>query len=428
MIPRMMHTFSNLGNSDPPAPCRAATVGFVALGGLILLALTLAGCTGARETAAKRSDEYSAPLPLGEIALREVRDPATFRRLLEKSYDPDDALLLEAGLLSGQWFARPSASSHYPVAGIDFELARNSLQAMLDLLERRLPRAQFVEEVMRRFALYESVGWDGRGTVLFTGYYAPEFPARREPTGAFQYPLYRRPADLATDPVTGRPLGRWIGEQIRPYPTRREIEQDGLLAGTELVWLASPLDVYLVHVNGSARLRLPGGELMHVGYAGKTDRPYTGLGQTMLRRRLIAPDELSLPGIRSYFESHPDELLDLLYENESYVFFTSYQVGDWPTGSLGVRVTERRSLATDKAIFPRGGIVLVDTRIPAYAVGETRPFIRMMLDQDTGGAIKAPGRADIFMGHGKLAESLAGRQYQEGKLYYVWLRPSRTDR
>ena len=165
MIPRMTQTYSKAQNTDPLAPCRAGTVGFRALGGLILalsLAPTLAGCTGVPETAVKVSVEYSAPLPRGEIALREVHDPATFRRLLEESYDPDDALLLEAGRLSARWFERPSVSSHYPVAGIDSELARDSLHAMLDLLERRLPMAQFVDEVMRRFALYESVGWDGR--------------------------------------------------------------------------------------------------------------------------------------------------------------------------------------------------------------------------------------------------------------------------
>jgi membrane-bound lytic murein transglycosylase A len=115
-----------------------------------------------------------------------------------------------------------------------------------------------------------------------------------------------------------------------------------------------------------------------------------------------------------------------MYENENFVFFKEYDPGVWPAGSLGVRVTAEASLATDKAIYPRGGLVLVDTE--AVSASRTRrPFLRFMLDQDTGGAIRAPGRADLFMGTGPEAEALAGEQQKEGRLYYFFLKPDFVD-
>jgi membrane-bound lytic murein transglycosylase A len=225
------------------------------------------------------------------------------------------------------------------------------------------------------------------------------------------------------------PLGRRLADDsIVPYPTRREIETTGMLAGSELVWLKDPLDVYLIHVNGSAKLRLqsPGGDedtaVLFIGYAGKTDRPYTGLGQSMLDQGMLTTDGVSLSAVKREYRRDPQRVIDLIYRNESYVFFTEYEGASWPAGSLGVRVTAKRSLATDKKIYPRGGMVLVDTEAISYA-GSQRPFLQFMLDQDTGGAIQAPGRADLFMGIGPGAEILAGGQYAEGRLYYFLLKP-----
>jgi membrane-bound lytic murein transglycosylase A len=288
----------------------------------------------------------------------------------------------------------------------------------------------FVSEIRRRFDVYESVGYDGSGTILFTGYFAPVFPASRTPSGRFTHPLFTRPDDLVTDPVTGEPQGRRLEDgSIVPYPTRREIETSRMLAGSELVWLDDPLSVYIVHVNGSAKLRLEGpGEsgTMYVGYAGKTDRPYGSLGAALVEAGLLREEELSLAAVKRVYAQDPQRVQELTYDNESYVFFTEYDGDTWPAGSLGVRVTSRRTLATDKKIYPRGGIVLVDTS-EATVAETTRRFLEFMLDQDTGGAIKAPGRADIFMGIGPGAEILAGAQYAEGRLYYLFLKPRYVD-
>ena len=142
----------------------------------------------------------------------------------------------------------------------------------------------------------------------------------------------------------------------------------------------------------------------------------------MVDAGLLRADEVSLPAIRRVYRAQPQRVEELMYENECYVFFTEYEGDNWPAGSLGVKVTPESSLATDKKIYPRGGIVLVDTDAVTFTGGR-RAFLRFMLDQDTGGAIQAPGRADIFMGVGPGAEILAGGQYAEGRLYYFFLKP-----
>lgn len=369
---------------------------------------------------------YARPLPLGRSALRPVTDPGRLPDLAG-AYRTSDPLLIEAIDESLVWFAAPSSRRSFPFEGITHERARESLLAMRELLERQPDADQFIREVLARFDIYESVGYDDSGTVLFTGYYSPVFTASRVPTGPYAYPLYTRPPDLLSDPQTGAPLGRKRPDgAVEPYPTRREIETTGLLAGRELVWLADPLSVYMIHVNGSAKLRLVDSgapdEVMYVGYAGKTDRAYRSLGQAMIDAGLLTRDTANLAAIKREFERDPDRVVELMYANESYVFFTEYGPDKWPAGSLGVRVTPERTLATDKKIYPRGGLVLVDTKAVTFG-DQQREFLQFMLDQDTGGAIQAPGRADIFIGIGPSAEILAGGQYAEGRLYYFFLKP-----
>ncbi len=214
----------------------------------------------------------------------------------------------------------------------------------------------------------------------------------------------------------------WLGPDggVGPSPTRADFDR-GLLAGRglELYWLRDPMEVYIVHVQGSAKLRLPDGSLHSVGYAGKTERPYVGLGRTLVEEGKIDRGRLNLFAICDYFRRHPDELEDYLHRNESYVFFTETEGG--PYGSLNIEVTPLRTLATDKKVFPRGGLTFVETTIPD-ARGAMRPFTRFLIDQDTGGAIRSAGRADIFVGTGPEAERIAGGTFAEGRLYYLYVR------
>jgi membrane-bound lytic murein transglycosylase A len=366
--------------------------------------------------------DYSRQLRPGESALRLVTDPARMPDLAA-AYRNRDVFLLDGIDQSLGWFQKPSSQQFFPFESITHEQAHASLIAFSQMLQSSSNEQAFVTEVQRTFDVYESVGYNGEGTVLFTGYYAPIFPASKTRSAQFQHPLYRRPADLATDPKTGQPLGRKLPNgTTTPYYTRAEIERSNMFAGNELVWLEDALSAYIVQVNGSAKLRLDDGSEMYIGYAGKTDRPYVGLGKSMLDEGLLQPNELSLKAIRKYYKTNPAKVNDLINRNESYVFFTEYGGDKWPAGSLGAKVSTETTLATDKKIYPRGGLVLVDTQAVNFDLGKKK-FLRFMLDQDTGGAIQAPGRADIFMGIGSSAEVLAGSQYAEGRLYYLFLKP-----
>ena len=385
----------------------------------ILGSLLLLGCSSPPEP----KPEYDRPLPAGKSALVRVY-PGDLIPSPKIAYEHRNEDLLAAIDQSLLWFMAPSTQKFFPFEDIcTHEQAQASLIAFRELLLSDLSPDEFERELWGRFEMYRSVGWDGQGTVLFTGYYAPEFRASRVKAPGFDHPLYRRPADLVTDPDTGRPLGqRTPTGKIAPYPTRREIEEKNLLAGTELVWLEDEFASYIVQVNGSAKLNLTDGRTIHVGYDGKTDREYHGLGTMAVEEGIVAPENLNLPALTQAWRRNPNLVRKLMYANESYVFFTEYDGANWPAGSLGVQVTPQTTLATDKKIYPRGGVVLVYTTLASTTHGRPE-FLRFMLDQDTGGAIRAPGRADIYMGVGPGAETLAGGQYAEGALYYYILKP-----
>jgi len=392
------------------------------LAAILLGSLTLIACRSSEKAEAPPGPEgptladYGRPLPEGQSALRMVRDPARMPDLAAAwRAAQSDARLLRAIEKSIAWFDKPSTTAHFPMVGVTHEQARASLRAAADLFETARSQSEFVERFTDLFDVYESVGWNGEGIVLYTGYYSPVFDASRTRTARFTAPLYTRPADLETDPTTGRPLGRRTPTgQLVPYYTREQIDGTGMFAGSELVWVESPLDAYVIHVNGSAKLRMTDGSPMYVGYAGKTDRPYASLGRELIERGLIEEGGASLAAIRRAHERDPEAVRDAMNVNESYVFFRAYDQDAWPSGSLGFKVN------------PRAGLVLVDTDSATIARGP-QPFVQFMLDQDTGGAIRAPGRADLYMGEGPTAGLRAGYQYAEGRLYYFFLKPRHVD-
>lgn len=321
------------------------------------------------------------------------------------------------------YFAKPSSRKYFPYPlgdrVIQHEEQVATLEALREILETSLTAGELAGRIQARFDIYRSVGWDnGSGDVLITAYYTPIFEGRFQPDARFRYPLYRRPDDLVTTPE-GQPLGRKTeSDQIVPYYTRAEIESRRHLDGQELVYLADPFDAYIVHVQGSAWIQTERGEL-HVGYAGKTDRPYRSIGEELIRRGKIPKDELSLYRLRQYFRHHPHERDEILQVNPSYVFFTETEPG--PFGSLGARVTPYHTVATDKSVFPRGGPVIVTT---SQLGGSNEPHTGLYFDQDTGGAIRSAGRADLYVGVGPAAENIAGHTRSLGALYYLFVKPT----
>ena len=332
----------------------------------------------------------------------------------------DRAELLQAIDYSLAYLRTPEAEvayANYPVSGITRDRVQRSLERFRQLVQTATSAEALQAAVLREFEWYQAIGTDGLGTVAFTGYFEPTYVASRTPTDEFRYPLYRRPPDLE----------QWT----LPHPTRLQLEgADGLqaangrLRGLELVWLRDRLEAFLVQVQGSARLQLTDGNIMTVGYHGRTEYPYTSIGRALVEDGLFSLEELTLPMVIQYFQAHPDSLDRYLPRNDRFVFFRE-TAGAPPTGSLRVPVTPERSIATDKTLMPPGALALIYTQIPyPDATGQlvSRWVSRYVLDQDTGGAIQGAGRVDLFMGTGTVAGDRAGLINGAGQLYYLLLR------
>lgn len=334
---------------------------------------------------------------------------------------PNRQPLLQAINHSLSYLATPKAVTDYqahPLAEITRDRVYRSLQRLRQLVVTSPTDQAFQAALQREFVLYESIGADGLGTVAYTGYFEPHYRASPVPTAEYRYPLYRRPPTLESWP--------------QPHPTRLDLEgADGLaasqgpLAGLELVWLANRLEAFLVQVQGSAKLRLTDGRVMAVGYAGRTEYPYTSIGRALVNDGKIAADDLSLPNLLAHFEAHPYDLDRYLPQNERFIFFREGSGGP-PTGSLSVPVTAGYSIATDKTLMPPGAIAVIQVDLPqqtAQGTWEPQPTTRLVLDQDTGGAIIGPGRVDLYVGSGPEAGELAGRINTPGRLFYLLLKP-----
>ena len=385
--------------------------GLAALG----LALCLCGC--------RVTPDFNRPLPEGWPALVKV-EPADIPPL-GGDWPGVKLELLPALDRSIEWTRKAHADPFFPIEGITREQALASLVRFRELAAGALDATELELAIEREFDVYMSAGWNGKGGgVLFTAYCTPILDGRLERQPGYEHPLYALPDDLVKGP-RGEILGRQLANGIAPYPTRKAIEAKGLLEGRglELVWLRDPLDAFIAHVNGSAFVDLPGGHRLAFGYAGSNGAEYTSLGRELVRSGELSASEVSLPRIRAWSREHPDRLAKYLQRNDRYVFFT--EIEGAPRGSLNLEVTGGRTLATDKALFPRGALVLVDTTLPSES-GSPEPFRRLMLDQDTGGAIRTAGRADIYLGIGHEAEARAGRLRSEGQMYYLFLKPERV--
>lgn len=389
---------------------------------LVALAVPLlCGCSllSVRPTEHTDLDEpdYGRPLAPGEVALEKVTDPAEYPDFGLGFGERDSMITAIDGTLD--YFRKPSSRQWFPYLDITHERSIRSL----DEFRRVLLEAQSPEDldarVRDRFEVYRSKGWDGSGAVLYTGYCQPIYDARPERTGEFVYPLYAMPTELVKDEF-GTPLGWDSGGGLGTSPTRADFD-GGLLEGRglELYWLRDKLEAYIVHVQGSAKLRLADGELRSIGYAGKTEHEYVGLGVSLVEDGKVERGRLNLFAIKDYFKAHPDQLEEYLNRNASYVFFTESSGG--PYGSMNIQVTPYRTLATDKKVFPRGGVTFAQTVVPDLN-GRMAPHTKFGVDQDTGGAIRSAGRADIFLGTGPEAERIAGGTYAEGTLHYIYVK------
>ena len=294
------------------------------------------------------------------------------------------------------------------------------------------------DDASRRFFEETFVPWrvapeSGRGFV--TAYFEPEIDGALAPSAEFSAPLYAPPADLVSFaggvPPEGAPAGFTAAQRtsagLQPYPTRAEIDS-GLLEGRglEIVWLKSPIDAFIAHVQGSAHVRLAEGGTLRLSYAAKNGQPYTSIGRVLIERGEIPREAMTLARLTAWLETHPREAAQVMHRNKSYVFFEVNQDLDpalGPRGAQGVQLTAGRSAAVDKALHAYGLPVWVDARLPGAPGAAEVPFRRLMIAQDTGTAIVGPARLDLFLGSGEAAGRLAGEIKHEADVVLLLPRP-----
>ncbi|MFI4996768.1 MAG: murein transglycosylase A [Hyphomicrobiales bacterium] len=265
---------------------------------------------------------------------------------------------------------------------------------------------------------------------FFTGYFEPETDGAPASSEAFPAPLLARPADLVTLPRGERLAGseipltsaRRLGDRLAPYPDRAAIEAGALDGqGLELVWLRDRVEVFIIQVQGSARVRLPGAGAIRLRYAGRNGWPYTSIGRALIEQGAISADEMSLEALTSWLRAHPGEAEAIMRRNRSYVFFAidaALAVGEGPVGGQGQPLTAHRSIAVDRDLWSYGLPFWIDTDRPEPEGGFGR-WQRLMIAQDTGAAIVGPGRVDVFFGSGAAAGAAAGRQRHRGRLFVL---------
>jgi membrane-bound lytic murein transglycosylase A len=238
---------------------------------------------------------------------------------------------------------------------------------------------------------------NGRSEGLFTGYFEISLNGSRKRSGPFQTPLYRRPAEP----------GRF---------SRAEIE-DGALTGKglELLWVDDPIDAFFLEIQGSGRVRMPDGQVVRVGYDGKNGKPYVAVGRLLIERGIIPREKVTMASIREWMAANPKEAAALRRDNPSYVFFREI-AGAGPLGAQRVALTAGRSLAVDRAFIPLSVPIWIDVR-QRFAPNDV--IRRLVIAQDTGGAIKGPVRGDLFWGHGSQAASGAGAMNARGRYYLL---------
>ncbi len=333
-----------------------------------------------------------------------------------------------------------------PFAGRDVTpgLLASSAERLLKILGSAKDPKSFASAVKRDFDVYASPGLDGRGDVIFSAYYEPVLEASLKRSSNYRWPIYRKPRNLVEADLgffdkkwSGTTLvGRVQKGRLIPYFSRRDIDVRKALAGKglEIAWLKDRFDILDLHVEGSGILRFPSGREKLVNYGGTNDLPYRSIGLMLVKTGAFSKDEISADKVKDYLRSHSEAADWILEQNPRYVFFnmTALPKGGEAHGTAGEMLVPGRSAAVDPSVIPLGALLYFSA--PSPRVDESGsllgqyPTSRFAAALDTGGAIKGPGRVDIYVGHGQRARMIAHNQWSHGKLYVLLRKPPAPDR
>jgi membrane-bound lytic murein transglycosylase A len=382
---------------------------------LILSTTGLLGCYPTLRQEAQRPEE----------ALKPVR---FFYPNFHDDIDPDSLILAINRNLEYLNRLEPGHVFHYGRHSFTSQQVRESQEFFLNLIIKNPTPDQLNKELKKHFRAYRAAGRVGNNKILFTGYFEPIFEANLTSDETYKYPLYMKPDDLLridlslfNEKFEGESItARIEGKEVLPYYSREQIETEKVLEGQnlEIAWLKDPVDVTFLHIQGSGQLILPNGKSVSVGYQASNGRPYRSIGRYLLEKGFMEREHISMQGIRRYLSENPEIINDVLNHNPSYVFFRILENG--PLGNI-------RSLALDARLFPKGALAFILCQRPIVndqgEITEWQKFSRFVLNQDTGGAIKGAGRADLFWGSEPYAEIAAGHLKHEGELYILIKKP-----
>jgi membrane-bound lytic murein transglycosylase A len=288
----------------------------------------------------------------------------------------------------------------------------------------------------RLFQPWQVTTTDAAGAVVdsgtVTGYFEPVLRGSRKRDAQYTVPLYGVPDDLVTidlgelyPALKGERIrGRLVGKRVVPYADRAGIARGEGPKGKELLWVDSAVDAFFLQIQGSGRVKLPNGETVRLAYADQNGHPYRAIGRVLVERQELTVEQATAPGLKAWLAANPGRANEILNANPSFVFFREEAISDaskGPRGALGVPLTAGRSIAVDPRNLPLGAPVYLATRDP-----DDRPLERLVMAQDTGGAIRGIVRADYFTGLGPQAGDLAGRMRAPGKLWLLWPREAGT--
>jgi len=312
-----------------------------------------------------------------------------------------------------------------------------SLETLRDFVETKPSWSAMNRFIADRYRVYRSSGGPESGQMLFTGYYEPHLSGSLTPDGNYRYPVYALPIDLMVIDLAPfsqafdgqRIIGRLQGNTVVPYPDRQAIEADAGFArnAPPIAWVDDRVDLFFLQIQGSGRIYLANGEFLRVHYHGTNGHPYRSIGRLLIDQGKIPAEEMSMQRIKAYLRAHPAEVDGVLNHNPSYIFFKTETSG--PIGAIGVDLTPGRSVAVDRRVFPMAAPAFLQTQIPVVdgsgRIDRWMDFSAFALNQDTGGAIRGPGRVDLFWGNGPYAQIAAGHMRHPGSFYLLILDPEK---
>jgi membrane-bound lytic murein transglycosylase A len=396
---------------------------------ILLLLLAVAGCAAPRvqpEPPAPPEEVVTEPAP---VQIPDSVPPEVAGKPAEPVKTTDYSVLKPVSWEAVDGFYRDELAQAWPAWQIGCGTLKNRAEwqaaceaaAAIKKPTNVNVRAYFKQH----FTAYQATNIDGSDSGLITGYYMPLLKGSRQKSDKYPYPIYARPDDLITvdlaevypELANKRVRGRLIENRLVPYYNRAEIEQQpASLQGKELLWVDDIIDLFFLQVQGSGIVQLENGERIPVGYADQNGHSYQSIGRLLVERGELTLDKASMQGIKDWARNNLDKLRDLLNSNPSYVFFRELPAGlPGPIGALGVPILAERTVAIDPKHIPLGAPVFLSTTHPNSA----KPLKRLMMAQDTGGAIKGGVRADFYWGAGAEAGRKAGAMKQPGKIWVL---------